>query len=79
MTIGDVSKCTGYGLSSVAMWCNENRLRFFDMGSRYMIPKPYLLDFIMGPYFKGMKVKRAERKGSDDCAADAASMLSMED
>ena len=61
MTIGDVSKFTGYGLSSVAMWCNKNRLRYFDMGSRYMIPKPYLLDFIMGPYFKGMKVKRAER------------------
>jgi hypothetical protein len=23
-----------------------------------MIPKPYLLDFIMGPYFKGMRVRK---------------------
>ena len=79
MTIGEVSKFTGYGPSSVAMWCNKNRLRYFDMGSRYMIPKPYLLDFIMGPYFKGMKVKRLERKDRDDVASGAVKMLSIED
>jgi hypothetical protein len=62
MTIDDVSKFTGYGLSSVAMWCNKNRLRYFDMGSRYMIPKPYLLDFIMGPYFKGMRVRKPKTR-----------------
>ncbi len=60
MTVSDIAEFTGYAMSSVVMWCKKNRLQYFDMGNHYMIPKPYLLDFIMGPYFGGIKGKQVE-------------------
>lgn len=38
------------------------------MGTRYMIPKAYLMDFIMGPGFRGMRAKRV-RVERDRCGS----------
>lgn len=64
MCIEEVAKFTGYTKSSVADWCNKGKLGQFDMGTRHMILKAYLLDFIMGPGFRGMRAKRVKMEES---------------
>ena len=58
MTVQEVARFTGYEKSTVVVWCRKNKLRYFDMGNRFIIPKPFLLDFIMGPGFQGMRTKK---------------------
>jgi excisionase family DNA binding protein len=58
MSVQEVARFTGYEKSTVVVWCRNNKLRYFDMGNRFEIPKPFLLDFMMGPGFWGMCTKK---------------------
>ena len=55
LTIKDVASITGYNRNSVSKWCTKKLLHSFDMGNQYLIPKVYLLDFMLIPHFRGIK------------------------
>lgn len=41
-----VSEITGYSTKSVALWCENGKLKSFNIFNRIKIPKEYLLDFL---------------------------------
>ena len=57
LSIDEVGELTGYSGSCISKWCAKDYLHHFHIGKKYLIPKPYLLDFMMGPYFRGIKYK----------------------
>ncbi len=57
LNVVEVSDITGYHRNSVGKWCNKKLVHCFNMGNRYLIPKPSLLEFMLSPYFQGLKSK----------------------
>lgn len=57
MTTKQVSAFTGYGKSSVERWCTKQRLRSFYIKRQFLIPKEYLVDFLVSWHFIGISVK----------------------
>lgn len=41
-----VSEITGYSTKTVALWCENGKLKSFNIFNRIKIPKEYLLDFL---------------------------------
>ncbi|MGI6154159.1 MAG: hypothetical protein ACOYJB_10105, partial [Christensenellaceae bacterium] len=42
--------------SSVVNWCASGALKHFLIRRRYLIPKPYLINFMMSKAFEGIKI-----------------------
>lgn len=57
LSVIEASEITGYHRNSVAKWCTKDLMQCFNMGNRYLIPKPSLLEFMLSPYFQGLKSK----------------------
>lgn len=57
LTVIEVSEITGYHRNSVAKWCTKKLMHCFNMGNRFLVPKPFLLEFMLSPYFQGLKSK----------------------
>ena len=57
MTIKQVSDFTGYGETSVVRWCSKGYLQHFFIKQKYLVPKIYLLDFIVSWAYIGIAVK----------------------
>lgn len=51
----DIATITGYNRNSVSKWCIRGVLKCIDMGNHYLVPKEYLLDFMVSPDFRGLK------------------------
>lgn len=54
MTLSQVSEAIGYSDKSLVKWCRQGRIRNFIIKS-YMIPKPWLIDFILSLDFINMR------------------------
>ena len=57
MTIKQVSAFTGYGKTSVERWCTKGHLQHFCIKQKYLVPKIYLLDFLVSWNYIGIAVK----------------------
>ena len=57
MNTTEAGRATGYTASSVVNWCASGALKHFLIRRRYLIPKPYLIDFMMSKAFDGIKIK----------------------
>ena len=57
MTINQVSAFTGYGKTSVERWCSKGYLQHLFVKQRYLVPKIYLLDFLLSWHYIGIGVK----------------------
>ena len=57
MTTKQVSAFTGYGKTSVERWCTKRHLRHFFIKQKYLVPKIYLLDFLVSWNYIGIAVK----------------------
>ena len=57
MTTKQVSAFTGYGKTSVERWCNKGYLQHFFIKQEYLVPKIYLLDYLVSWNYIGIAVK----------------------
>ncbi|MDO4833906.1 MAG: helix-turn-helix domain-containing protein [Bacillota bacterium] len=57
LTTKQISKFTGYRVSSVVRWCSKQQLKNFYIKRRLYIPKEYLIDFLVSWHFIGISVK----------------------
>ena len=57
MTIKQVSAFTGYGKTSVERWCIKGLVQHFFIKQKYLVPKIYLLDFLVSWNYIGIAVK----------------------
>lgn len=55
LTTKDIAAITGYNRNSVSKWCTKGLLESLYVSNQYLIPKTYLLDFMVGPHFRGVK------------------------
>ena len=55
LTTKDIAAITGYNRNSVSKWCTKGLLKSLHMGNQYLVPKIYLLEFMLGPDFRGIK------------------------
>ena len=62
MTTLDVSRFTGYHRNSVSLWCSNGHLKCFFIRQQYMVPKEYLIEFLLGDYFYQIITKSAKHK-----------------
>ena len=57
MTIKQVAAFTGYGKTSVERWCTKGHVQHFFIKQKYLVPKIYLLDFLVSWNYIGIAVK----------------------
>ena len=50
LTTGEAAEITGYCDTSINRWCLDNRIQYFDLSRRRMIPKACLIEFLVSPY-----------------------------
>ena len=55
LTTKDIAAITGYNRNSVSKGCTKGLLKSLNMGNQYLVPKIYLLEFMLGPDFRGIK------------------------
>ena len=64
LRIDDVSQITGYSTSAVGKWINEGYLKAMQHGRRFLIPKPYFIEFLCSSHYK-VKTNQGCRKKAD--------------
>lgn len=62
LTVNQISDYTGYCTTSVIRWCNKQQLKCFEIRRKYMVPKEYLIDFLVSDYFMRVSVKSKKHK-----------------
>ena len=65
LTTKQISKFTGYGVSSVVRWCSKQQLKNFYIKRQYFIPKEYLIGFLVSWHFIGISVKSDSHRRLD--------------
>ena len=50
-----VAEFLGYSRPTVTRWCHDQRMRFFSIHKSIQVPQEYLIEFILGDYFMGLK------------------------
>ena len=56
VTVQEVTEITGYADTTVVNWVNRGLLRAYK-GTKYKIPKIYLIDFLCGVYYRQIRRK----------------------
>ena len=51
-----ISQAIGYADTTIVKWCGEGRIRSFQIRNIYMVPKPWLIDFLLTPHFLNQTV-----------------------
>lgn len=57
-----VEQITGFGHSAVAKWLFNKHLKAFLIDARYQIPKVCLIDFLVSPYYRLIRVKSRKQR-----------------
>ena len=57
-----ISSFTGYDTTSVNIWCDKNKLKHFYIKRKNLVPKPYLIDFLVSWDYIGIGVKSKKHK-----------------
>ena len=57
-----ISSFTGYDTTSVNNWCEKNKLRHFCIKRKNLVPKVYLIDFLVSWDYIGIGVKSKRHK-----------------
>jgi len=61
-SVKEVSEFTGYSTTSVIGWCSKEKLKYFYINGKYLIPKISLVEYIMSKDFDDIKVKSWKHK-----------------
>lgn len=62
MGTSEIARVTGYSLGSIVKWCTSGKLKYFSIRHKYLIPKPYLIDFMTSKEFDGIKIRSGSYK-----------------
>lgn len=62
MDTAEAARVTGYATGSIVKWCASGKLKHFMIRRKYLIPKPYLIDFMISKEFDGIKIKSGSYK-----------------
>ncbi len=62
MSVKEIVKFTGYSTSAVLGWCSKDRVKYFYIGGKYLIPKLSLVKYMMSGEFDRIKVKSWKHK-----------------
>lgn len=57
LTVAQVSEITGYRNTSITSWIREEKLEAFDMPTMYMIPKVFLLKWLLSNQYNSIERK----------------------
>ena len=57
-----ISSFTGYDTTSVNNWCEKSKLKHFSIKRKNLVPKPYLIDFLVSKDYIGIGVKSKKHK-----------------
>lgn len=57
LMVKDVQNITGFSSSAVSNWITRSKLKAIQPGKSYAIPKDFLLDFLVSPYYRSIKNK----------------------
>ncbi len=60
LTVEQIARFTGYTPHTVSRWCTEGRLRTIQRRPRFMVPKTWLLDYLVSDDYN--KITRKSRK-----------------
>jgi len=56
LLIKEVAAITGYGKTTIVNWINQGKLKGYNRGRVFRIPKKFLVDFVCSSYYR--KIKR---------------------
>lgn len=62
LLVKDVSSITGFVKQSIERWIYRDLIRAFTIKLPFRIPKVALIDFLVSPYYNGIRVKSKEQR-----------------
>ncbi len=57
----EVAAFTGYCPRTVTSWVNEKKLRAIILPERYIVPKEYLINFLVSDYYNKSIIKKSQK------------------
>lgn len=66
LSVVQISEYTGYCKSAITRWCREGKLKSYSIRGTNMIPKAYLLDFLISWDYIGISKKSTCHEAAND-------------
>ena len=63
LCVSDIVNITGYSSSAIVRWIKRGRLKSMSHGRRYLIPKPFFIDFLCDSHYKAKTNQGCRNKG----------------
>lgn len=63
LTVEQIARFTGYTPHTVSRWCTEDRLRTIQRRPRFMVPKTWLLDYLISDDYNRITRKSGKHYG----------------
>lgn len=54
LSVKDIQQITGFSSSAIVRWISTGILKAFQPGKQYTVPKDFMLDFLISPYYEGI-------------------------
>ena len=65
LSVKDIQQITGFSSSAIVRWISIGILKAFQPGKQYTVPKDFMLDFLISPYYRRIRRKTPCPKGID--------------
>lgn len=62
LSVKDIQQITGFSSSAIVRWISTGILKAFQPGKQYIVPKDFMLDFLISPYYRSIRRKAPAQK-----------------
>lgn len=62
LSVKDIQQITGFSSSAIVRWISTGILKAFQPGKQYTVPKDFMLDFLISPYYRRIRRKTPLQK-----------------
>ena len=62
LSVKDIQQITGFSSSAIVRWISIGILKAFQPGKQYTVPKDFMLDFLISPYYRRIRRKTPVQK-----------------
>ena len=62
LSVKDIQQITGFSSSAIVRWISTGILKAFQPGKQYTVPKDFMLDFLISPYYRRIRRKTPVQK-----------------
>lgn len=62
LSVKDIQQITGFSSSAIVRWISIGILKAFQPGKQYTVPKDFMLDFLISPYYRDSHHQSASRR-----------------